>query len=364
MKIVVIGTRGIPNILGGVETHCEELYPNIVRDTNYEVTVVARSCYVKQKLTQFKGVTLKTIYAPKSKALEAIVHSFLSVVYAAIKRPDILHIHAVGPNLVAPFARLMGLKVVMTHHGPDYERQKWGRFAKLFLKTGERAGVKFANKVIVISEEIKNSITAKYGRKDAILIPNGVSITGRPSTNKEILRKYGVDTGNYIFTLGRFVPEKGFDYLINAFKKSGLSQKFKLVLAGDADHETEYSKNLKEQALRQGVLLTGFIKGEVLEQLFSNCALFVLPSFYEGLPISLLEAMAYKLPILASDIPANTQVQLPKDSYFSVGNEDELSAKLVRLLESDAPQNSVAYNMEKYNWEKIAVNTALVYKML
>lgn len=365
MKIFVLGTRGIPNILGGVETHCEELYPHLVKDNENEITVIGRSCYVQNPaLKLFKGVYLKTIYAPQNKIFEAIVHSILAVLYAGIKRPDIVHIHAVGPNLVTPLARLLGLKVVMTHHGPDYERKKWGKMAKIFLKTGEWAGVKFANKVIVISEEIKESIAKKYNRHDAILIPNGVTINNNIKFDELVLNKFNLKRYNYIFTLGRFVPEKGFDYLIRAFKKANIDSNIKLVLAGDADHQTPYSIELKNQAKAAGIILTGFIKGNVLEQLFSNCGLFVIPSFYEGLPIALLEAMAYKLPIIASDIRANTQVGIEETAYFKVGNESELTHKLTVFFKSKPETLRIDYDMEKYDWVNIAKSTNTVYSSI
>lgn len=365
MNIIVIGTRGIPDILGGVETHCEELYPYLADEFNHQITVIGRSCYVNDRTSsEFRGVRLKTIFAPKSKAFEAIVHSILCVIYAMVKRPDVLHIHAIGPSLVTPLARLLGLKVVMTHHGPDYERKKWGKMAKLFLRIGEWAGVKFANKVIVISEEIKRSTIEKYDRNDALVIPNGVSIQGRPLYQERIVSKFGVERKRYIFTLGRFVPEKGFDYLIKAFNESGLKSRYKLVIAGDADHETPYSMELKNQARESQIVLTGFIKGVELAQLFSNCALFILPSFYEGLPIALLEAMAYRLPIIASDIPANTQVNLPQKHYFKVGSTEALREKMRQFLELEQTDVEYSYNMEAYNWRNIAFEVDKVYKVL
>ena len=365
MDIIVLGTRGIPNILGGVETHCEELYPYLVNDYDINVAVIGRSGYVNQpELKSYKGVKLKTIYSPKSKVFEAIVHSILSVFYAAIKRPDIVHIHAVGPSLVTPLARFMGIKVVMTHHGPDYERKKWGKIAKTFLKTGEWAGVTFANKVIVISEEIQMSIAKKYNRRDSILIPNGVSISGQPEYDETVLKKYGLERNQYIFTLGRFVPEKGFDYLISAYKKANINPNLKLVIAGDADHVTAYSSEFKAQAKEAGIILTGFIKGNDLTQLFSNCSLFILPSFYEGLPIALLEAMAYGLPILASDIQANTQVNLPSEKYFKVGDVDDLAKKIEDFSTQMTIGERELYNMKKYNWKNIAASTSKVYNSL
>src|SRR5437879_1194529 len=238
MKIMVLGTRGIPNIPGGVETHCEHLYPRMLKDGGNTVTVICRSGYVTNKThKEYNGIRLKNIYSPKSKSFEAIVHSFLAIVYAAFKRPDVVHIHAIGPNLVAGLARLFNLKVVMTHHGPDYKRMKWNGLAKAFLKTGEWMGIKFSKKVIVISQEIKDHIADTYNRTDCVLIPNGVD-KQIISTSTDYIDSLGMVKDQYIFTLGRFVPEKGFDYLIRAYSRSAISKKYKLVIAGDADHES------------------------------------------------------------------------------------------------------------------------------
>ncbi|MGN1257622.1 MAG: glycosyltransferase family 4 protein, partial [Candidatus Limisoma sp.] len=152
MKVVVTGTRGIPDILGGVETHCEELFPRI-SDLGIDVTVIRRSCYVspENRRDRYKGVSLVDVYAPRRKSLEAIVHTFLAIVKARRLNADIVHIHAIGPSLMAPLARLLGMKVVTTHHGPDYDRKKWGFLAKTMLKAGEWCGAHFSNEVIVIS---------------------------------------------------------------------------------------------------------------------------------------------------------------------------------------------------------------------
>lgn len=361
MQVLVTGTRGIPFIQGGIETHCEELYPLMCRQNKVQITLVCRSAYVTEKNDNhsFQGVKLKTTCSPKSKILEAIVHTALAVMYAGLKRPDLLLIHAVGPNLLTPFARLLGLKVVMTHHGPDYERKKWGIIAKSFLKLGEWAGVTFANHVIVISKEIGDNIERKYGRKDYSLIPNGVPLAIR-NQGTNYLQQLGTKPQRYIFTLGRFVPEKGFDYLIKAWKNSSISEGYQLVIAGDADHESIYSADLKTLAKQQGVIITGFIKGEPLRQLFTHARLFVLPSFYEGLPISLLEAMSYGLDILASDIPANIEVNLPDAFYFETGNITALTKKLEQKFSIEKADSN--YDMSRYNWENIAMQTFEVYQ--
>ena len=160
VKIVVTGTRGIPNIMGGVETHCEELFP-LISNMGYDTTIIRRSNYVKDELPEWKGVKLVNVQSPKKKSFEAIIHTFRAINRAKKLGADILHIHAIGPAMLFPYAKLRGLKVVFTHHGPDYDRDKWGLLAKTMLKFGEMMGCKFADHVIVISEVIKNLILRK-----------------------------------------------------------------------------------------------------------------------------------------------------------------------------------------------------------
>jgi len=360
MKIVVTGTRGIPIIQGGVETHCEELYPRLV-ELGCEVTVVRRSCYVasNNKIKSYKGVKLKDIYAPRQKYIEALLHTFLAVLYAKKTKADILHIHAIGPALLTPFARLLGLRVVVTHHGRDYERKKWGKIAKTVLKTGEYLSARYANKLIVISEDINNTIKQKYNRFDADLIYNGVNIPIR-SIETTYIQKLNLIPQKYIFTLGRFVEEKGFHGLIKAFTKL-TDKEYKLVIAGLADHSDTYSKYLKQLAKENSVILTGFIKGEQLNELFSNAKLFVLPSFHEGLPISLLEAISYDIDVLVSDISANLEVKLPDAYYFQCGNWDDLKSKLEAKL---SQKEHIKYDLSMYNWDTIASQTSVIYQQL
>lgn len=359
MKIVVTGTRGIPDIQGGVETHCEELFPIMV-SYGLDIIVVRRSFYVEttNKSKEFKGVKLKDLYAPHSKSLEAIIHTFLAIIWAKFKKTDIIHIHAIGPGIMVPFARVLGMKVVFTHHGPDYDRKKWGKFAQAVLRKGEQLSALYANEVIVISEVIKKSLAAKYGRVNTHLIFNGVPIPLK-SHKMDYIQSLGLERQKYVFALGRFVEEKGFDLLINAFVSLN-QQDLKLVIAGESDHETNYSRSLKELAHAHNVLLPGFVRGENLNQLFTHARLFVLPSYHEGLPISLLEAMSYKLPVLVSDIPANKQIDLSPDNFFQTGSEEALKSKLNLHLASEYKPGQ--YDMMPYDWDRIARMTKLVYE--
>ena len=242
MKIVVLGTRGIPDIQGGVETHCQELYPRLVK-LGCQVTLFTRKKYANKNLKQFKGVKLIHLPHPKSKSLEAIVHTFIGIIYARFLNPDILHIHAIGPSLLAPFAKVLGLRVVTTNHGPDYDRQKWGKIAKIVLLLGEKFGTKYSDNIIVISKTIKSILETKYNRSDSVLIPNGVNIPHR-TTRSNYIKSLGINKNEYILAVGRFVPEKGFQDLIQAYINLSKT-KFKLVLVGNADHETRFSKSLR-----------------------------------------------------------------------------------------------------------------------
>ncbi len=363
MKIVVVGTRGIPNIQGGVETHCEELYPRLAA-LGCDVTIIRRSCYVTDdnRITEYKGVKLIDVYAPRRKSIEAFIHTTLALIKARRLKPDIVHIHAVGPSICTPLAKLLGMKVVSTNHGPDYERQKWGKFAKSVIFYGERFQARLSNHIIAISHVIVDILKNRHNRiKNVSIIYNGVNAPVK-STSTDYISSLGLTPGKYVMAMGRFVPEKRFDWLIEAFKKAQLNE-LKLALVGDSDHNDAYSTQLKKMAHdTQNVVLTGFIKGEKLNQVLTNAALFVLPSTHEGLPISLLEAMSYNLDVLVSDIPANRLPELESDDFFSVDSITELTKNLSRKMNN--LKRNRQYDLNNYNWDNIAKQTLDVYKQV
>lgn len=255
MKVFVTGTRGIPDIPGGVEKHCQELFPRIAA-RGHEVLLCTRDSYITKKTDKWRGVKLINCFAPRKKSFEAIVHTFIALFTARRYSPDVIHIHAIGPSLLTPIARLMGLKVVVTNHGPDYDRQKWGKVAKSVLRLGEKMGGLFANEVIVISTVIANIIQERCHR-ESNLIYNGVNLPEQ-SENVDFLTEIGIEPNKYVLAVARFVPEKGLHDLINAFR--AIDCDYKLVIAGDADHETEYSRNLRQMASEDDrIILTGYI---------------------------------------------------------------------------------------------------------
>lgn len=359
MRIVVVGLRGFPNIQGGIETHCEELYPRITK-YGEDVIVVRRKGFIKENPVKhsFNGVKFKDIDSPFITGFEAAIHTIKGVWFAKKVNADIVHIHAIGPSIAIPFAKILGLKIVMTHHGPDYERDKWGFFAKIILKMGEAFAAWWADDIISISTVISNILQKKYNRtKNVHLIYNGVTTFPKIKTT-QFLKQLDIVPNKYILAVGRFVPEKRFDKLIEAYIKLNKSD-YKLVIAGSSDYDSSYCCFLKEFALENSVILPGIVKGEKLYELYSNAALFVLPSSHEGLPITLLEAMSCKRKVLASDIPANKAVGLPKENYFKTYNLEDMISKINYLL--DKKELYQEYDLSMYNWDNIAKQTEEIY---
>lgn len=364
MKIAVVGTRGFPGVQGGVEKHCEQLYIHLVT-LGCNVTVFTRKPYVELNMLTYKGVSLMPLSCPKNKFLEAIIHTGKSMLKMQKLKPDILHIHGIGPSLFTPFARLLGMKVIVTHHGENYQHMKWGLFSKLFLRFCEAVGVMSSNNIIAISIQIASDVERKY-HKSPIIIPNGVQIFA-PSVTEDELANLGIKKRKYILSVGRFVPEKGFHNLIDAFNRFQLqTEDWRLVIVGRADHEDRYSINLKEKASKNSnIILTGFLTGMPLQELYSHAGLFVLPSYYEGLPIVLLEAMSYGLSCIASDIPANRNVELSEDRFFKAGDVKALAVKIKEFIDKPLSEEDrkkqIRMISERYDWEKIAERTLEVY---
>jgi glycosyltransferase involved in cell wall biosynthesis len=284
-------------------------------------------------------------------------------VLAGLQGADLLHVHSVGPGLCVPIARVLGMKVVFTVHGADYEREKWGPLARAMLRLGERLGARNANRTIAVSRQVQQLLRLNHAAQ-AAFIPNGIEIPSRP-TSACRLERWGLEPRKYAFAIGRLEPGKGFDELIDAF--GGLEAEWKLAIAGRADHPSAYSRDLQARAGRaERVVLTGFVQGEDLAQLYAHCGLFVLPSHHEGLPIALLEALSYGCSVLASDIPANRAVPLRPDRFFKVGQVRDLREKIARWMErgigEEEKQRNLRVLREHYDWDAVARRTLEVYR--
>jgi len=280
-----------------------------------------------------------------------------------VRRPALVHIHGIGPAIVTPLLRAVGLRVVVTHHGEDYNREKWGWAARMVLRTGEAVGMRYASKRIAVSRSIGDLITSKYG-KPCEVVPNGVVFSDLPQQSEQVVG-LGLEPGRYVLTVGRLVPEKRQLDLLRAFLATAMPG-WKLAIVGKIDHQNEYADQLvREAAGHQNVVMAGFQTGDGLRQLYAHAALFVLPSSHEGLPIVLLEALSYGLPVLVSDIAPNLEVVGDPEHIFHVGDCEELGAKLLVLTKtrlSESEREIVRReSASRYDWSDIASRTSDIY---
>jgi len=357
MKVFVFGTRGFPNIQGGVEKHCECLYPLLA--VQFDITVFRRKAFLREGTIKDNASSVRFIDLPSNtvKGFETFFHSFLCTVYCIFKRPDIIHIHNIGPGMFIPLLKLFKLKVVLTYHSPNYEHKKWGFLSKKVLKVSEYLATRWADKIIFVNMERMLSFTESIRRK-SVFIPNGVHIKSR-SLDTDYIISLGLEPGKYILTVGRITQEKGLDYLINAFLQNHISG-YKLVIAGGIDHHSNYATTIRKNIqTHPSIIGTGYVEGENLRQLYSHAALFVLASYNEGFPLVLLEAMNYGLPILASDISANKSLRLRESDYFKVNDATNLAEHISLKLAN--PQPSCNYDLNAYTWESVSGQIAEVF---
>lgn len=339
-KIAVIGLRGIPGVMGGVETHCEELYNRL--SDSFDVIVYGRKAYCESTSVS-KSLRVKSIYSPKKQSLETPLHTLLSLLHCfCFNRVDIVHIHGIGASIFLPLAKLLFPKVVVTHHSQNYDHQKWGRFAKTVFRLGEYFALKGADLVLFVSKTLlEQSIERMPGRSDRFqFMANGFSLP-------EIEKTVDSVEGPFFLGVGRLVPEKGFHDLVEAFSRYKGSEK--LLIAGASDFKNSYTESIKSKANEKVVFLGKKSRAE-LKWLYSNCEAFVMPSYSEGLPISALEAVYCGAPLILSDIVQNKDLGFPEKCYFPLGDVTSLINKL-----SDGGEIVEKDKLSEFDWEKIAV---------
>jgi len=367
MKVCVLGLRGLPQVMGGVETHCEQLFSILKQQRpNDTFTIISRMGYVAKTNFEYCGLQIVALPHAKNKYFETMTNTLYGVLYARFHlHADLVHLHCIGPALMAPVAKALGMKVVVTYHSKNYEHRKWNLLARAVLRTGELCAVYFADRVIAVSQCLARDLKCRFPRAAARIccIPNGANhlqkIKSKTSSAGEILVRYGLAKNGYIISVGRLVPEKGLHDLIASFKAANLN--CKLVIVGDADHRDNYSDCLRKQA-STAIVFTGFVTQDVLQALLENASLFVLSSYNEGLPIAALEAVVAGAPVLLSDIEANRDLELPARNYFKVGDVDELRRKLISghdLYHVDRDRI-----LQQHDWNVVAQETGKLYALV
>ncbi len=365
----MLGQKGIPTRQGGIERHVEELSTRLAAMQGMEVFVYVRERTTGPVPETFKGVHLVKTPSIPTKNLEAISHTFFSVMHALfVIRPDVYHFHAVGPSTLAWIPRIFAPKalVVSTFHCRDQFHLKWSAFARAYLKFGEWASARLPHMTIAVSRGIQE-LCAKSFRRIALYIPNGVQVT--LTDKSDLLAGFGLEKRRYVVAISRLVKHKRVHDVIRAFKAMLKNDGFDLAVVGGGAYTEAYEKELKDLAADEPrVKLLGMQTGEAFAQLLNNAALFVTASEAEGLPITLLEAAAAGVPILASDIPEHREVLDGEGRLFPVGDTDRLAEMMkTQLARTSAPETveaSAALQRRvevEYDWERIAKDVARAY---
>ena len=360
MRICMLGHKRIPSREGGIEIVVEELATRMVQLGHH----VSGKEFDGNHKTAYKGVKLKTVLTIDKKGLAAMSSSFFGAILAAFGKYDVVHFHAEGPCAMLWLPKLFGKRCIATIHGLDHQRAKWGKFARTYIMLGEKCAVKYADEIIVLSEGVRKYFKDTYNR-ETIFIPNGVN---RPVIREAdvITEKFGLKKDEYILFLGRIVPEKGIKYLIEAFKEDKTDKK--LVIAGGASDTSSFYEELQRLAQDdERILFTGFVQGQVLDELYSNAYVYTLPSDLEGMPLSLLEAMSYGNCCLVSDIEECAAVVEDKAVVFKKSDVNDLREKLQMICDDEKlvaayKENAADYICNKYNWDVVTEKTLQLYR--
>lgn len=370
LNIAMLGHKRIPSREGGIEIVVEELSKRMAA-RGHSVTCYNRNGhhvggkqFDGKHLPEYKGVRLKYVPTLNRRGLAAMTSSVTASIEAALGKYDVVHFHAEGPSFMCWLPKLFGKRIVVTIHGLDHQRAKWGKAASTYIMLGEKNAVRYADEIIVLSRGVQEYFRNTYGRKTRF-IPNGVN---RPTIREaeEIKKKFGLEKDSYLLFLGRLVPEKGIRYLVEAFK--GVRTDKKLVIAGGSSDTDAFAKELKELGKDDDrILFTGFVQGRTLDELYSNAYLYVLPSDLEGMPLSLLEAMSYGNCCLTSDIAECAEVVEDQAVTFQKGNVEDLREKLQMLC--DQPEMVGNYKDQaadficgKYDWDRVVERTLELYR--
>lgn len=372
MKIAMIGQKGIPALYGGIERHVEELSAELVTQ-GHEIVAYARNWYAAKKTSSYRGIRL--IYTPtiKTKHLDAIIHTFVSTLHAICKeKPDAIHYHGVGPSLMSWIPRVFApkIKVVATFHCIDRYHQKWGAFARLALWLGERAACYFPHETVAVSKTIQNYCLNEY-HTNTVYNPNGVSVI--ENTDAKYLDKWNIQSKKYLLMVSRLVKHKGAHYLINAWQRAKKDspetlKDLKLVIVGGSSFTDDYVRHLQKMAASDNsIIFTDWQSGAALDALYANALMLVHPSENEGLPITVLQAMASGRPALVSDIPEHQEVITDCRFWSANASVFSLAKKIVELVKNpvlleETGQKNLQTVKTNYRWDDIAKRTAVVYE--
>jgi glycosyltransferase involved in cell wall biosynthesis len=322
------------------------------------VLVYCRSSRYPEQLPEHIGVKLRYLPSINKKSLDTVSHTFFCVLDLLVNRREYrsIHLYNTGNAIFAPLLKLFGRQVVLSGDGIEWKREKWGRLAKWVHKTGEVLASRFVDHIVVDNDEVGAYYRERHDA-DTVQIAYGANkLEADPALTEKLMAEHGLEPGRYFLFVGRFVPEKGVDKLIAAYRK--LDTDMPLVIIGDDDPNSDYRNAVFSQA-SDDVRLLGFVYAEAYEQLLVNAYMYVSASSLEGTSPSLLAAMGAEVCSLVNGIPENRATVKGAIETYAQNDEEDL----VRLWQGyiDSPEKAracAAAGLEcvenHYSWDRVA----------
>ena len=357
MKIVFIGCRDI-KLLGGIESYMTNLTAELVK-LGHEPIIYCESD--RNSIEMHNGVKVIHMTGFKSNLLCKPWVGLKATLRTLFKEKGvaIIHYNAWPPSLWCFFPRIFGVKSLMQGHGLEWQRSKYSPKQQKIMKFMERVTAYMNQHLIMCSEGQTKYFKEKYN-KDATTIPTAVNMPAALGVNESTtLAKFGLLPQKYFLFMARLVQDKNPDYLIKGFKVANYGN-MKLVVAGSNDADPGYVEKLHKMAEgNEDIVFTGAIYGDEKDAILRNAYTFCIPSTIEGLSIVLLEAMSYKLPVIASDIDANRELLDNEAVWVRPEDAEDITEAIEYCINNKEMIDSyktINYNkvVEHYTWNKVA----------
>jgi glycosyltransferase involved in cell wall biosynthesis len=360
----------MPNRQGGMSRHCEEIYARLAARGHH----VSIYCSSRPQGAEYRGMQLRKVPSLGIPGWDRLGYSLVATVLATIGRYDVVHYHSLANTGFCFLPRAAGKRVVVTIHRIEWQDEKWGAVTRAFLRWSEWCAMRCSNAVISVSVHLKDDVTRRNSRgRDIRVISNGATLPG--DTGQKALDALGVTPNGYIVSVGRLVPDKGWDVALDGLARLDAAQTdgLEYVIAGGARIETDYVRELHERAGRAAmpVRLLGMVPPETVEELYAGARVHLAPSFQEGQPLTVLEAMSHGCCIVASDIPAHVEVIGDAGLLYAVKDPDALADALRKVLGDDDLRRELGRRArdtveqgDDLSWDRAAESTEAVLESL
>jgi glycosyltransferase involved in cell wall biosynthesis len=363
MRIAMIGLKALPPQYSGFETAADEIARRLVV-MGHEVVVYNRAGLSTHEGNDYEGVKLVTLPTINSKNLSSITHAFLCTLHVLFNRVDVIHYFTTGTTLFALLPRFAGMKTVCSVDGTDWQRQKWGFLARVYLRISERLAVLFCNDLIGDSTDVVRYYWRKYGVQPVL---STYGIREKTRIGRKWLERFGLSEREYVLFVGRLVPENNVHVLISAYER--IKSDKKLVIVGDDPWGKRYVRSLR-RTRDPRIIFTGGVYGEGYEELQQNAYLFVLPDEVGGTHPSLVEAMGFGNCVLVNDTASNLEAIAEAGfSYSGAEGDRDLERQLDKLLKEPSlvqeyRRKARNHAQQTYRWEDVVAEHERLYQRL